>query len=204
MRVAPTGISIIRRSSLVPTPWKNGGGITHEVLRVPGIGDPFQWRVSLAQIAAAGPFSDFSGYTRTMVLLRGRGLVLKFAQGEEKRLVAVGDLVRFDGAASVECELLDGPCEDLNLIANNTLQVDARVERSNSTVEVAAMEGETALVVGIDGPLMLEDSAGGTHRLEPKDVGLLTGTRVRVRGMGSDAAAAPSAALLAVVRPGRA
>src|SRR5438445_12789240 len=102
-------MQIIRRSSLVPVPWKNGGGITHEMIRVPATGDPFLWRVSIAQIDASGPFSSFTGYSRKMVLLRGAGLRLKFAAGADRQLGEVGDMAAFDGAIATQCELLDGP-----------------------------------------------------------------------------------------------
>ena len=48
------------------TPWKNGGGSTRElVCWPPGAGtDAFGWRVSVARIAAAGPFSAFAGVDR--------------------------------------------------------------------------------------------------------------------------------------------
>ena len=79
-------MKIIRHASLEPKPWKNGGGVTREALRVPPSGDPFQWRVSLAQIDASGPFSDFTGYDRTLVLLEGGGLSLEFPDGERALL----------------------------------------------------------------------------------------------------------------------
>jgi hypothetical protein len=37
---------------------------------------PIRWRVSIAQLDALGPFSDFAGYARKLVLLRGRGVRL--------------------------------------------------------------------------------------------------------------------------------
>jgi environmental stress-induced protein Ves len=75
-------LQIVRKSSFTSTPWKNGGGITHEALRVPASGEPFRWRVSVAHIDTSDPFSDFSGYRRNMVLLRGAGIALNFANGE--------------------------------------------------------------------------------------------------------------------------
>ena len=48
--MADERIKIIRRSSFTALPWKNGGGITHEAIRVPPTGDAFLWRVSVAQI----------------------------------------------------------------------------------------------------------------------------------------------------------
>src|SRR5271170_5764644 len=112
---------IIRQSDFTATPWKNGGGITHEAIRVPASGDPFRWRVSVAHIEASGPFSDFTGYNRKMVLLRGAGVALAFASGERRVLRNMGDLAEFDGALSTHCELLGGPCVDLNLMVSKSL-----------------------------------------------------------------------------------
>ena len=71
---------IIRQSDFTVTPWKNGGGVTREALRVPPRGDSFHWRVSVAQIDRSGPFSEFAAYNRTMVLLRGSGVDLTVAR----------------------------------------------------------------------------------------------------------------------------
>src|SRR5260370_3384692 len=123
-------MQIIRRSSLVPVPWKNGGGITHEMIRAPGTGDPFLWRVSIARIDASGPFSNFTGYSRKMVLLRGAGLRLRFAAGPDRQLHDIGEMTEFDGAVATECELVDGPCTDLNLMVSASVTgVRAWVER---------------------------------------------------------------------------
>ena len=62
-------LQVIRRASFTATPWKNGGGITHEALRVPASEYPFRFRVSVAHIDASGPFSEFAEYQRKMVLL---------------------------------------------------------------------------------------------------------------------------------------
>ena len=42
-------MQIIRREDLVATPWKNGGGITHEIARVSD-GDGLLWRLSVAEV----------------------------------------------------------------------------------------------------------------------------------------------------------
>src|SRR5271156_4304363 len=96
---------IRRQSQFQASPWKNGGGITHEAIRVPEMGT-FRWRVSIAHIDAPGPFSDFAGYARTMMLLRGAGVGLKLADGSRRIMRAAGDPAQLDGALAVECELL--------------------------------------------------------------------------------------------------
>lgn len=190
-------MQIIRKQSFRALPWKNGGGITHEAIRVPRSGDPFLWRVSLAQIDSSGPFSDFTGYERKMVLLQGRGLALKFGNGEHRELHAGGDWVEFDGATPVECELRDGPCVDLNLIVAKSLTAKARIDRSRSRSVTAT--GEIVLIFSLEAPLSLQDDAGETVRLEPWDLAVLSDGGARFDRMTPAAHSAPGAVFIATI-----
>ena len=136
-------LQIIRKASFKATPWKNGGGITHEAIRVPAGGDTFRWRVSVAHIDASGPFSEFAEYNRKMVLLQGAGIELRFGDGISRKLRQVGELVEFDGALSTYCELLDGPCVDLNLMVSKSDGVAAKVERFIESLPVNASRNES-------------------------------------------------------------
>ena len=64
--------------SVPAMPWKNGGGSTRELACWPPGADTsgFDWRVSVASIAAAGPFSVFAGVDRNIMLLDGDGVHL--------------------------------------------------------------------------------------------------------------------------------
>jgi len=155
-------------------PWKNGGGITHEAIRVPPTGESFSWRVSLAHIESSGPFSDFSGYERKMVLLRGRGLDLRFGDGGRRELRRVGDWVEFDGAVSTHCELLDGPCVDLNLMTSKSLKAAVRLEHLNTGCIASATPGETTLIFSLEAPLLLAGGPGESATLEPWDLAVLS------------------------------
>jgi environmental stress-induced protein Ves len=198
--MSDAGIKIIRRSSFTATPWKNGGGITHEAIRVPPTGDAFFWRVSVAQIDSSGPFSDFAGYDRKMVLLRGRGIALQFGGGKQCALRSVGDFVEFDGAMATHCELLDGPCVDLNLMVSNSLRTAARIERLSEPKRLAAIHGETTLIFGILDPLCL-DSTGGSARLEPWDLAILTDYSAHLSQMAELENSAPSPVFIATISP---
>jgi uncharacterized protein len=168
-------VQVIRRSSFKAAPWKNGGGITHEAIRVPASGDPFRWRMSVAEIEVSGPFSDFSGYHRKMVLLKGGGVELRFASGGTQALRAVGDLAEFDGGLALECELIDGPCVDLNLIAAKDLPgVRARVARVGDPLTLRPAANRTLLAFAIDAPLELAQG-GECAVLEPWDLALIPG-----------------------------
>jgi hypothetical protein len=168
------GLQIIRNASFTATPWKNGGGITHEAIRVPAQGDPFQWRVSVAHIDASGPFSEFAEHNRTMVLLRGGGIELRFAGGKSQALTEPGELIEFDGADSAYCELLKGPCVDLNLMVLKSQRASARVERVIEPLPLGAARDETMLVFAIDGSCELASSGGKNQILEPWDLALLS------------------------------
>lgn len=199
--MADAGIKIIRRSSYTAIPWKNGGGITHEAIRVPPTGEAFLWRVSVAQIDTSGPFSDFAGYDRKMVLLRGRGIVLEFGSGERRALRSVGDWLEFDGAMSTRCELLAGPCVDLNLMVSQSLRSAARIERLQQPLKVAAIHGETTLIFGIQDPLSLDGGAGDPARLGPWDLAILGECSVQLSKLAAGEDSAPSTVFIATIRP---
>ena len=62
-------------STATPVPWKNGGGVTRELLRLPaGSGEDWTLRISVADIAADGPFSPVPGITRWFAVLTGAGV----------------------------------------------------------------------------------------------------------------------------------
>lgn len=167
---------IVRQSQFKSSPWKNGGGITHEAMRSPALGDAFRWRVSVAHIDRSGPFSDFAGYARTMVLLRGRGIALKLSDSTRRDLRAIGDLAQFDGALGVDCELLSGPCVDLNLMTSNALEpVHARVERLHRPLSYGARTDESMVVFAIDAAVEIQADDGRATLLEPWDLAVLGG-----------------------------
>lgn len=101
-------------------PWKNGGGVTRELYRAPHSQDAerFLLRLSMAQVASHGPFSLFPGIDRTLLLLKGRGLKLFFADEIEIVLDQPLSPIYFAGEDSIECELLDGPIEDFNIMVD--------------------------------------------------------------------------------------
>ena len=193
------GLHIVRRSSFKASPWKNGGGITHEAAREPADGDRYRWRVSVAQIERSGPFSDFSGYRRKMALLRGSGLELRFGDGQQLTLSRVGDLAEFDGAIPAQCNLLDGPCTDFNLIVANEAAVAARVERLAGALDVGASELETTLIFAIESALELTRSSGESARLEPWDLAILSGYYGRVVVPANVGSATPSPVFFATI-----
>ena len=194
----PAALKIIRKSSFIERPWKNAGGITHEAIRVPPGDEAFLWRVSVAHIEASGPFSDFAGFNRKMVLLRGSGVALTLADGERRVLKEIGDLAEFDGAVPARCELLDGPCVDLNVMVSKSLRADVRIEHVHEGRWVHASRSESILIFSIEDALML-DAGSGETRLEPWDLAVLSGGRTRVANQGSHTGSRPSAVFFAAI-----
>lgn len=98
---------------IAPAPWKNGGGVTREIdLCADDKG--MVWRLSVADVSRAGPFSAFPGLKRVLTVIEGNGLALRHPGG----VIAAryGAPVRFDGDMAIDCGLVDGPVRDFNLI----------------------------------------------------------------------------------------
>jgi hypothetical protein len=97
--------------------WKNGGGRTSEIAVHPAGAalDAFDWRISIADVAASGPFSAFPGVDRTIVLLEGGGMRLE-ASGRGVEIRNPYEPYAFSGDVAVDCVLLAGPVRDFNLL----------------------------------------------------------------------------------------
>jgi environmental stress-induced protein Ves len=107
-------MEIVALDAIAPTPWKNGGGTTRDLLVWP---DEASWRlrISAAEIGRDGPFSDYTGVERWFAVLHGAGVMLQLGTDRwEQRLGAPP--LRFDGALAPMCWLTDGPTSDLNLL----------------------------------------------------------------------------------------
>ncbi len=166
---------VLRTSDYPILPWKNGGGITREILKVPPDGAEFEWRLSLATIDAPGPFSSFEGYERTLVLVDGGGVRLDFGPQGHTDLRTPGESVVFDGAWPTSCTLIAGRSTDLNLIVAKTrAQARSRVMTVTTTETIATAEWEEALVCCLQGALRIASQAGGHAHLSPLDVARCT------------------------------
>jgi environmental stress-induced protein Ves len=197
-----SSLQIIRKATFTPRPWKNGAGITHEVIRVPADGDAFVWRVSVAQIDSSGPFSDFAAYNRKMVLLKGDGALLEFADGRHRALRRAGDLAEFDGALATHCTLLGGPCVDLNLMVAKSQDVVVGVEwlpAGQGSLQANASQAESTLIFGIDETLALRLGSGEILHLEPWDLAIMSNGSGRVTRLQQSSSSAGGAVFIATI-----
>jgi len=129
------------------TPWRNGGGVTRELLAWPSPAD-WRLRISVADIATDGPFSAFPGVQRWFALLSGEGVALDFS--DHPLTLRPGDApLAFDGAATPGCRLLGGPVRDLNLMSRGGTGGMATVSPSTAwQAPAAAQAGLFASVPG--------------------------------------------------------
>lgn len=170
---------ILRAADRKASPWKNGGGVTWEVAASPA-GAPiedFEWRVSIAEVASAGPFSRFPGVDRILTVIRGQGLSLAVEGLGATTLGASSAPYAFPGDAACTAALGDGTIRDLNVMTRRGLW-SAEVKRIAGPVTLK-LTAETAMLVAIT-PL----DAGGEH-LRPDDVVLFDEATVLSVGEGA-------------------
>jgi len=96
--------------------WKNGAGWTREIHAEPAGATEWDWRMSIAEVGADGPFSTFPGIDRELVLLAGEGMRLRFDDGYVADVMPPHGRHRFVGEANVQGELVAGPTHDFNLM----------------------------------------------------------------------------------------
>lgn len=145
---------IISFSELESAPWKNGGGTTREITAA-RIGDMLVWRLSMADVASDGPFSNFEGYTRILTVIEGKGVRLV---GKDRVLDAhYGAPVEFSGASPIEAKLTDGPIRDLNLIFDPK-RCGGKVELAKAPMhlKLEANLNRTYAIIGFEGKTRLD------------------------------------------------
>jgi uncharacterized protein len=109
----------IPAEELTVVPWKNGGGVTTEIAAGPPRGDDqdWSWRVSIADVGATGPFSEFPGIDRTIAVIAGNGMDLRYDDGRILPL-ELNNPVDFDGGAAVTGILRDDAIRDFNVMVD--------------------------------------------------------------------------------------
>ena len=153
-------------ADLPAVPWKNGGGVTREIVcQPPGAGmDSFDWRVSIAHIASDGPFSAFPGIDRVITLLSGGGVHLSSADGQvNHRLGSPLAPFAFAGEAAIHARLLEGDCHDFNVMTRRAVcSASLQVLRSACDWQASSQ----GLFMAVQGNWQLEGA--GTQMLSPQ------------------------------------
>lgn len=129
---------------VAPSPWRNGGGVTRELLAWPDARD-WRWRrLSVAEVAQSGPFSRFEGVQRWFAVLHGADVRLSVG-GQSHVLTRASVPLCFDGALPADCELLDGATQDFNLMVRMD-QTLAQMKRVSGDVSIVLDAPRTVAV----------------------------------------------------------
>ncbi|MFF0064829.1 HutD family protein [Streptomyces sp. NPDC005279] len=152
---------VLRAADRTAVPWKNGGGVTREITASPEGApmDAFDWRISLADVGADGPFSAFPDVDRTLTVVEGAGMDLTVGG---RRTLADEPYRPYDfpGDEETEGRLLGGPVVNLNVMRRRS-RTACLTSVVRGELLVAVPSGATVVIVALDGTTVL-DEAGVT------------------------------------------
>jgi environmental stress-induced protein Ves len=129
--------------------------------------DGFLWRLSIANVDAAGAFSTFAGIDRTLVLLEGAGMRLNEANGRVHALHAPLAMASFAGETPIDATLVDGPTRDFNVMV--------RRDRARATVQAHRREArfvpadDVTIIFCVQGEIAVALNGEARFTLQPDD-----------------------------------
>lgn len=160
-------LGVIRLAELTAVPWRNGGGVTRQVVSAGGSGpEDFDWRISIADVEEPGPFSAYTGVDRIITVVEGSGMNLQ-VDGVEHVLGPLRPL-SFDGASQTSCTRLDGPIRDLNVMTRKQRFSASVAVRDLSQARPTAIAGSQVLVL-LSGSAVVVGADGSRAGLDPLD-----------------------------------
>jgi uncharacterized protein len=167
-------LKIIRAIDCRTTRWKNGGGSTTEIAIEPPDASLqcFDWRISMAQVASDGPFSEFSGIDRTLAVVKGNGLQLSIDGKAAVTLDCYSDPIQFPGDVATSARLLSGEITDLNVMSRRQ-RFSHRLLRVQQSITSDFDSDDVAIVLSLNGTTRLS-SSGNTVSLGHGETAVLT------------------------------
>ncbi|WP_233839960.1 HutD family protein [Dyella sp. 2HG41-7] len=168
-------MTIIHLRECPALPWKNGMGRTRELAIYPSSAgmDDFIWRVSVAEVDSAAPFSSFAGVDRHIALLEGAGFTMTLDDGRSHALTMPFAPFAFPGEAAVTIALHGGPTRDFNLMLRRSKVRGELVTWEDAGRQV--VDDAVALIYCARGQI---DTSDG--RMQPSDAWLPTPLTGRV------------------------
>jgi environmental stress-induced protein Ves len=155
-------MQIIPATDFITMPWKNGGGVTHEILKHEDNGQ-LLWRLSIAEVSSDGPFSIFAGLSRILTVILGEGLALSAPHTELSAMPLVP--LAFSGDWPITSTRRSPVVEDFNVIFDDSrVAVNVKVWRAGVSVDVLGDDGGVAIF------LLLGTSEIAGQILTPKTV----------------------------------
>lgn len=171
--------ALLPAATRAAVPWKDGGGLTRTIATGPEGADlaGFDWRLSMAEVEAAGPFSRFAGIDRTLAILDGT--LLLDIEGQVRCLIPDSAPVDFPGDVAVTGTPVEGAVVDLNLMVRRGM-ASARLRPLTPdftpdpaatlillfTADAEVLNGGTPITVARFDALRLDPAAWPTLRIE--------------------------------------
>ena len=153
-------VQLIEMSAAPSQPWKNGGGVTRELLTWPeSSGSDWLLRLSVANIDQDGAFSAFPSVQRWFAVLEGEGVTLEL-DGKPRTQRSVDMPFEFDGGKAPYCSLIQGSTLDLNLMSKSGQASMLRMQRDVHFSTPAAWRAMYCVSAGV-----WRDSAGQSRSL---------------------------------------
>ena len=142
-------VRLLATSERRAVPWKNGGGVTREIAAWPqgATLDAFDWRISMAEVEAAGPFSRFDGVDRILTVLSGE-LDLRLGDAPVVTLTPGSQPFAFAGDRDCHGAPRGRGVTDLNVMVRRGV-VRAEVRRV-AGADPLAVRGEALLVLALE------------------------------------------------------
>lgn len=188
-----TKLRRLKPEDYVTKPWKNGQGVTRDVILWPA-SDDFDIRISLADIPPASTFSAFPGITRHITRLSGDAMALTFPDGRVERLALLTPLT-FDSGKAPACEASGADTRVLNVMTREAVWRSSVKLLTEGRHRVAPPPEGVLLLFAAGGPWTAETGASTLH-CRPGE------TLLAVGPAGIDLTGVPGAkALLARLEP---
>ncbi len=149
-------VTVMRAEAVVRTPWKNGGGVTAQLAIWPQGADfargEFDARVSSAEVGRAGPFSEFPGFERVLVVVAGAGLIVSHGEHAPRARLRPLEPYRFAGEWPTQGDLVDGAVRDFNVFTcRGLLRADVEAARLGQRTLRSPLEARHALAYVVAG-----------------------------------------------------
>lgn len=167
-------LEIISAKSFTTTFWKNGKGQTTELaISEGGNLDNFDWRLSIATVAEDGPFSNFKGYDRNLVLIEGNGLTLTHDVIHTDRLAQILDFATFDGGSHTQGEIINGTIKDFNIMTARS-RCSAKVNTYKSETSISITTSDLTFIYSLSNDTEITLNDGTKHKAAKGDLAKIT------------------------------
>lgn len=148
--------SIVRFRTLKESLWQNQKG---RKVDIASSTSPMTWTLFFAYLDHDAPFSDFSGYDRTIALISGKGFSLNGQRILDPRIP-----FRFDGGLKPFCELESEPCFVLNVMSERLKFSHSMEILDLPNLKIVKTFDETIFIVCLLGSLTIENTRFNSYQ----------------------------------------